>query len=126
MAEQLTLDNSSPAMPAPGTKFSRCEVEKTMREICESMLDGKTEQYSATDAQVLIRNVSSEVQQRVVRMGYERYKLITHITVTEAGRQGLRVASRCLWDTETDNYASYTYSNEKLHLSLTMFALYWE
>lgn len=112
-------------LPAPGTKFSKSEVEKIIKEVCEEMI-GPTRLYVFEEVQPLIRDLGSEVQQRIVRLGYERYKLVTHIAVTEAADQGLRVCSRCLWDTVTDNYAAYTFSNEFMHVCIVVFGLYWE
>lgn len=35
--------------------------------------------------------------------GDERYKIVVHLTVFQTTAGGLHVASRCLWDTNTDN-----------------------
>jgi len=40
--------------------------------------------------------------------------------------QGVRVASRCLWDTATDNYASTDYKNESLFASVICFGVHTE
>ena len=40
-----------------------------------------------------------------------RYKIVVQTTVGQLRDQGIRVASRCLWDPNTDNYASTSYSN---------------
>ena len=54
-----------------------------------------------------------------------RYKIVVQVAIGEKARgvmvgrtavktraiTGVRVASRCLWDTDTDNYASYSFSN---------------
>lgn len=40
-----------------------------------------------------------------------RYKIIVQTTVGQMRNQGIRVASRCLWDLNTDNYASASYTN---------------
>lgn len=112
-------------MPSPESKFSVPAVEKVMQAVCEALI-GPTREYVFEEAQPLIKELCSEIQQRVVRLGYERYKLITHATVMEAANQGSRIASRCLWDPETDNYASYTYANEYMIVNVVVFGLYWE
>lgn len=40
-----------------------------------------------------------------------RYKIVVQVTIGEMKSQGVRVASRCLWDTDSDNYASYSFKN---------------
>lgn len=40
-----------------------------------------------------------------------RYKVVVQVTLGELKEQGIRVASRCLWDPSTDNYASAGFKN---------------
>jgi hypothetical protein len=52
-----------------------------------------------------------------------RFKLVCQATLGQMKDQGVRVASRCLWDTSVDNYASVNYKNVKspiLSLSLSL------
>ena len=44
-------------------------------------------------------------------MNIPRYKIIVQVTIGELKDQGIRVASRCLWDVATDNYTSVSYTN---------------
>ena len=38
--------------------------------------------------------------------------------IGEIGGQGIRVTSKCLWDSDNDNYATFTYVNVLLRLIL--------
>ena len=51
------------------------------------------------------RNLFSE------SLGKSRYKIVVQTTVGQLRDQGVRVASRCLWDPTTDNYTSCSFSN---------------
>ena len=42
---------------------------------------------------------------------YARYKFVVQVILGENKSQGVRVASRCLWDPETDNYATFSFKN---------------
>lgn len=112
-------------LPSSGTKFSKRDVEMIIRDVCTEFI-GPDRPYVFEEVQPLIKDMGNEIQQRIVRLGYERYKLVTHCVVTEAASQGIRVTSRCLWDPETDNYAAYTFSNESMHVSVVVFGVYWE
>ena len=46
--------------------------------------------------------------------------------VGQQKQQGVRVASRCLWDVETDNVATYHYSNDTLWVTVMAFGIYTE
>ena len=40
--------------------------------------------------------------------------------------QGLRIASKSLWDTNYDNWTSYTYQNDSMYCTAMVFAVYYE
>jgi len=40
-----------------------------------------------------------------------RYKIAIKVVLGEIKGQGVRVASKCLWDVAFDNYATYSYTN---------------
>jgi hypothetical protein len=48
------------------------------------------------------------------------------VTVGEKTGQGIRMASRCLWDTATDNFASEFYENASVFCVAMVFGLYYE
>jgi hypothetical protein len=48
-----------------------------------------------------------------------RYKIVVQVTTGELRDQGVRVASRSLWDTATDNYASSSFQNVSLIVVLS-------
>ena len=48
------------------------------------------------------------------------------VTIGSVEGQGIRVASRCLWDHETDSYASATFKNATLFAIATVFGIYYE
>ena len=54
----------------------------------------------------------------------ERYKLFVQVTVAEAKGQGLRVASRALWDAGADVLASETLSTDAVVAVATVHAVY--
>lgn len=50
-------------------------------------------------------------------MNIPRYKIIVQGTIGQLRDQGIRIASRCLWDVSTDNYTSVSYTNVRQSLS---------
>jgi hypothetical protein len=53
-----------------------------------------------------------------------RYKVVVQVTIGQRKDQGVRVTSRCLWDTSTDNYACANYQNEHLWVNALVFGMY--
>lgn len=44
-------------------------------------------------------------------MNLPRYKYVVQVVIGEQRGEGVRMGSRCFWDSETDNVASETYVN---------------
>jgi len=44
-------------------------------------------------------------------LALKRYKYVVQVTLGEVKKQGVRIASRCLWDTNNDNHSSYSFKN---------------
>ncbi len=48
---------------------------------------------------------------RIVAQNIPNYKIMVQAVIGELGGQGVRVTSKCLWDSDNDNFSSYTYVN---------------
>ncbi len=59
-------------------------------------------------------------------MKIPRYKLAVQVFFGEMKGQGLRIGSKCLWDQNFDNWASYTFTNESIHCTGIVFGVYTE
>lgn len=44
-------------------------------------------------------------------MNLPRYKYVVQVVIGEQRGEGVRMGSRCFWDSETDNVANETYVN---------------
>ena len=52
------------------------------------------------------------------------YKIIVQAVIGQVAGQGVRVASKCLWDEANDNYASFTYTSAHLFCTGMVFGIY--
>ncbi len=53
--------------------------------------------------------MANEIKQAVkLQCGIPRHKIIVQLVVGQNDGQGVRVASKCLWDTNCDNWTSVT------------------
>lgn len=50
-------------------------------------------------------------------MNLARYKYVVQVVIGEQRGEGVRMGSRCFWDSETDNVASETYINVRARAS---------
>ena len=107
-----------------GYKFMRGPVQKILTDTIKERLEGT--QYDPLKSAQIAKELADTVKERVKNLGYERYKLVVQVTVGEKTGQALRLASRCLWDTATDNFASDFYENSSVFCVGMVFGLYYE
>lgn len=100
-----------------------------MRAIIESVLVEKlkTATYDASNNADLTEEVSRIIRSRVKgELKMPRYKLGVQVFLGELKGQGLRLASKSLWDPKFDNWACHTFSNENLFCTALVFGTYFE
>ncbi|GAW80911.1 dynein light chain type 2 [Plasmodium gonderi] len=69
-------------------------------------------------------NLVDDVQQFMKPYVNERYKIVVQAIIGENKKQGIHIASKSLWNVETDNYISAKYVNDFIFVSVMVFLLY--
>ncbi len=84
--------------------------------------------YDAKKCPQQTKDLSDDIlrETRNCLVNSSRYKLVSHIVIGQLTDQDVRVASRCLWDTQFDNCVCVTYKNNDLYAVVTLFAVYYE
>lgn len=120
----ISLQNTYRLEPIPSEKFDPAKVRTIMHNVLESYLDG--ENYDPKMCSHLAQNLTDVIKNRVKELGFARYKLICNVIIGENSDQGMRVASRCLWDASTDNFATAKYSKGQIYAVANVFATYFD
>ena len=66
----------------------------------------KWKDYDPKTASIVSKELSELIKEKVKELNYTRYKIIVQVNYGQKRGQCTRVASRCLWDVNTDNFAS--------------------
>ncbi|ANQ08049.1 Uncharacterized protein PCOAH_00024550 [Plasmodium coatneyi] len=69
-------------------------------------------------------NLVDEVQKFIKPYVNERHKIVVQGIIGENRKQGIHVASKSLWNVETDNYISAKYVNDFIFVTVMVFLLY--
>ncbi|SCN60225.1 dynein light chain 2, putative [Plasmodium chabaudi chabaudi] len=69
-------------------------------------------------------NLVDTVEQFMEPYVNERYKIVVHAIIGENKKQGIHIASKSLWNVETDNYISAKYVNDFIFVTVMVFLLY--
>jgi hypothetical protein len=73
----------------------------------------------------LSKDIADKIKEKIKStLNIPRYKLVTQVTIGQSKDQGVRITSRCLWDTATDNYATASFQNQHIWASVIFFGLY--
>lgn len=106
-------------------KRFRCkDVKDAIDSVLESQLKGVP--YDADKCKDMLPAIADEIKDKVKLLGFERFKLVCVVTIGQLNNQGIRVASRCLWDNETDRMATSSYCGNDLFATAAVFGVYRE
>jgi hypothetical protein len=110
--------------PKEDERFLPRSVESIIKEVMDKKL--KKAKFEDSKCKALALELCSEIKEKVKELNIPRYKVVLQSVIGEVSGQGAYIASRCLWDIETDNYASFSMKNSSLFCVLMVFGLYLE
>uniref|UniRef100_A0A7S3CYT8 Uncharacterized protein n=1 Tax=Palpitomonas bilix TaxID=652834 RepID=A0A7S3CYT8_9EUKA len=121
---ETEYENTYQLRPHDNQRFNAGVVREIIRKTLAEKLEGKD--YDAAQAPNVTKELCTAVKEKVKATGCTRHKLVVQATIGQMKGQGVRIASRCLWDVETDNYASDSFQNESLYCVCMVFGCYYE
>ena len=110
--------------PKEDEMFYPARVKVIIQEVLEEKLRDQT--YEDGNAQALALEISSIIKSRCKNLKMPRYKLMVQTLVGENQQQGVRMVSKCMWNSSFDNYASCSYVNDSLFAVCMVFGSYFE
>ncbi|NXU51773.1 TC1D4 protein, partial [Turnix velox] len=118
------LENTYRMGPDPGCRFEAGRVHRVLEGALAGTLG--TTLYNPQGCAQLAQSLAELLRSRVKEVVSPRYKLVCHVLLGQRGQQSLLVASRALWDPESDSFASATFSNTSLFAVATVHGVYFE
>ncbi len=102
------------------------------KEILEEELDGKVdkkwvEEWAdfGDEFEALSKDIADKIKEKCkASLNIPRYKIVVQTTIGQMNAAGVKITSRCLWDTATDNYATVSFQNQHIWASTIVFGLY--
>lgn len=121
--QRIPMENSYRLGPTEAQTFNRSTAFEVICAILESYLDG--EQYHVHRCRNMARQLSDVIRSRIqLLLLSDRYRVVSVVSMAQKTGQGLRIVSRCLWDTESDRWVSVNHQNATLVVSVTVYAVY--
>ena len=108
----------------PRKRFTSHIAREAISRVVDSRLAGVS--YEGTRAAELASSLSDEIKAAVKRLNFDRYKYVVTTTLGEKHDRDMMVTSRCAWDADTDNSATYEWQNNDMFCCVILFAVYHE
>ncbi|XP_060063673.1 dynein light chain Tctex-type protein 2-like [Ylistrum balloti] len=102
-------------------KFDHKEAEESIKHVLEEALEHVV--YEPKRCKALSLQLSDKIKNNIKRLKFPRYKIVSFVTIGQKGCQDVVIASRCIWNTDDDNYASVRFENKTLFANAIVFAL---
>merc|ERR1711957_117744 len=118
-------ENTYIMAPKDEEVFQPSKVTAVIERVMKAYFADK-EEYVSEEAKGWTLDVSNDIKTAVKELNIPRYKIIVQVVIGEQASQGVRVASKSLWDTTSDNWASFTFQNNAVFAVGMVFGCYYE
>jgi tctex1 domain-containing protein 2 len=108
--------------PSYKDKFCPLKAKEIMKTIVEPIL--LEEKYSKAIVSTHLQDIADNVRTALRDEYTNRYKIMVQVVIGEKKGQGVRIGSKCFWDSDTDNLAFYSFMNDNLYCVVVAFASY--
>lgn len=115
-------DNSYQIKPSLEEKFKELPVKEIIRTVLGETLLGKN--YEPDNVKKWTITIANEVNEKVKELQMKKYKHVVQVIVGEMRGAGVKSGVRCIWDSDTDGYASEVFMNDTIFCVTTVFAIY--
>lgn len=109
----------------PDKRFNTQEVKQIIEETLEESLQD-VKKYDAARCRALSNTLSHTISERVKLLGFKRFKFVSTVTIGEMKGQGVRIASRFLWNEKHDNWVDAVFTNPDIFAVAVVYAIYQE
>ncbi|CAG9827363.1 unnamed protein product [Diabrotica balteata] len=104
--------------------FNHQKVKNVLKSVMEEALQDL--KYEPEKCTKLAKWASNTIRAKVKQMEFDRYRIISLVTIGEKHNQGVLCTCRFLWDSDRDNYSCYTLQNPFVFGIALCFGLYYE
>lgn len=109
--------------PLDNERFVPYKIDDIVKSSVETFFSNTT----LTDMKETSAALTEYVKEQVKLKGsIPRHKIIVQTFTAQDVGQSMRVASKSLWDKDTDNYSSFTFRRNDIIYTVLLFALYQE
>jgi hypothetical protein len=118
-------ENSYIVQPGERQKFQPHKIQPLVEQVLEKHLENVA--YEQNKCKELSKSLCEDIKSILKHVIYKRYKIVVNVSIFQnLNPTSFLVASRALWNTETDNCCTVNYKNSSLVAIAIVFAVYQE
>ncbi|CRK87225.1 CLUMA_CG001029, isoform A [Clunio marinus] len=107
--------------------FNPCIVKDLLKEIVDFYVEtNKISKFDQNSIISLCLNLSTEILNRVKAKRYDRYRIISNVTICENRNQSCGQTAAFIWDAESDGMAFYVHENTKFFVVAVVYGIYYD
>ena len=107
----------------PTSRFPAQLIKETIKSVLNERLSHtaiKDAKYSTEGTKA----IADTIRTRLKALGLPRYKYIVQVVIGENKGQGFRMATKCLWDQSSDDFAAEEYKNDNIFAIAVAYGVY--
>ena len=108
----------------PSGYIDKPAIRKMIDGVLEEKFNGM--KFNAFMMGLISKRVTESVLEGMKQFKLDRYKIVCSVTIIQNTGQGIRQASRFLWNDKFDNWVDGTYTNSTIIAQATVYMLYYE
>jgi hypothetical protein len=108
-------------------KFTKEKVYDIIKNILDQKMEEMKEKYNHETALQLNKEICDAVRDELKddKLNFKRYKILVHCIIGEKKGQGIKIGSRCMWDTTCDSAVSASWENEFTYAFCVAYGVYY-
>ncbi|XP_063427872.1 dynein light chain Tctex-type 5-like [Mytilus trossulus] len=122
---KVRYENTYRYTPKDGEKFKSSKAKEILKDVVTTYIN-KNETYDPNMCKKSAPTMCDIIQEKLKDLQFPRYKYVVQVLMGQSSDQCLRSTSRCLWNTNTDDFAEFHYSVNDMFVSATVYAVFLE
>ena len=107
-------------------KFSKDKVYGILDSVLKQKMEEMKEKYNHDQAMQLNKEICDEIKNQLKdpKLNFKRYKILVHCIIGEKKGQGIKIGTRCMWDTTCDAAVSASWESEYTYAFVIAYGVY--
>ena len=113
--------------PKFNAKFTKEKVYGIIKAILDEKMEYFQGEYDHEKAVELNKQIVSDVKDQLIngKLNINRYKIIVHCIITQKQGQGIKMGSKCIWDSSSDSAISASWENDQTYAHVTAYGIFY-